>query len=43
MTTSRCDKTAAWAALQAHFETRGKAFDLREAFAQDGQRFENFS
>ena len=39
----RCDKTPAWAALQGHFEAHGRAFDLREAFAADAQRFERFS
>ncbi|MEO7159568.1 MAG: glucose-6-phosphate isomerase [Polaromonas sp.] len=39
----RCDQTPAWAALQAHFDAGGKRFDLREAFVQDAQRFENFS
>ena len=35
----RCDTTAAWAALQGHFEAHGRGFDLREAFARDGGRF----
>ena len=35
----RCDTTAAWAALQGHFEAHGRDFDLREAFARDGGRF----
>jgi len=39
----RCDQTPAWAALQAHFEASGKNFDLRQAFAQDEQRFSRFS
>ncbi len=43
MTRLRCDQTAAWAALQASFVASGKAFDLREAFAADPQRFEHFS
>jgi glucose-6-phosphate isomerase len=34
----RCDRTAAWAALQGHFEAHGRGFDLREAFARDPQR-----
>ena len=43
MTRLRCDQTAAWEALQASFDAGGKAFDLREAFAADPQRFEHFS
>lgn len=39
----RCDQTPAWAALQRHFEASGQHFDVRRAFAQDAQRFENFS
>ena len=39
----RCDQTDAWQALQASFEASGKAFDLRDAFAADPQRFEHFS
>ncbi|MES2401198.1 MAG: glucose-6-phosphate isomerase [Pseudomonadota bacterium] len=39
----RCDSTPAWAALAAYFEAAGKTFDLREAFAVDAQRFEDFS
>ncbi len=39
----RCDQTPAWTALRAHFETSGKHFDLREAFAQDAGRFASFS
>ena len=39
----RCDQTPAWAALRARFNTHGKHFDLREAFAADPQRFEAFS
>ena len=35
----RCDRTAAWAALEGHFEAHGRAFDLREAFGRDPQRF----
>ena len=27
----RCDRTPAWAALQAHFGAHGKSFDLRQA------------
>ena len=39
----RCDQTAAWAALQTAFETAGKTFDLREAFAAHPHRFAHFS
>ncbi|MDO9361204.1 MAG: glucose-6-phosphate isomerase [Polaromonas sp.] len=42
---TRCDRTAAWAALQAHSRQTGFArrFDLRQAFAADPARFETFS
>ncbi|XVJ71021.1 MAG: glucose-6-phosphate isomerase [Rhizobacter sp.] len=43
MNAPRCDRTQAWAALQGHYQAQGKDFDLREAFAQDPQRFERFS
>ena len=39
----RCDRTPAWPLLQASFESLGKNFDLREAFAADPQRFTRFS
>ncbi|MCZ8255435.1 MAG: glucose-6-phosphate isomerase, partial [Polaromonas sp.] len=39
----RCDETPAWAALQSSFNTHGKTFDLREAFAADPDRFASFS
>ncbi len=39
----RCDQTAAWAALQGHFEAHGRDFDLREAFGRDAGRFAAFS
>jgi glucose-6-phosphate isomerase len=39
----RCDRTAAWAALHKHFDEHGRAFDVRQAFAQDAGRFEAFS
>lgn len=39
----RCDRTPAWAALQACFDTRGKSFDLRQAFVADPGRFGHFS
>ena len=34
----RCDRTAAWAALQGHYEAHGRDLDLREAFARDAGR-----
>ena len=40
---TRCDQTAAWSELRALFEARGQAFDLREAFATNPQRFDSFS
>ena len=40
---TRCDQTAAWGKLQSRFESVGKAFDLRDAFAADPQRFATFS
>lgn len=40
---ARCDRTAAWALLQAHFEREGRGFDLRQAFADDPQRAAHFS
>ena len=39
----RCDRTAAWAALQHQYESSGKSLDLRDAFAADPQRFATFS
>ncbi len=39
----RCDQTPAWAHLQAHFEAKGRRFDMREAFAADAARFTRFS
>ena len=43
MARTRCDHTAAWGALRAAFQAGGRQFDLRNAFAQDSQRFERFS
>ncbi|MBC7649625.1 MAG: glucose-6-phosphate isomerase, partial [Vitreoscilla sp.] len=40
---TRCDRTAAWGLLQSRFEAAGKAFDLRDVFAADSQRFTTFS
>ncbi|PKO45488.1 MAG: glucose-6-phosphate isomerase [Betaproteobacteria bacterium HGW-Betaproteobacteria-3] len=39
----RCDQTAAWRALHAHYDAHGRALDLRDAFAADPQRFARFS
>ena len=43
MTRTRCDHTAAWAALHASFESSGRDFDLNHAFATDPERFDGFS
>ena len=43
MSLIRCDQTEAWKALQAHFDSKGKAFDLRTAFATDAGRFGHFA
>ena len=43
MARTRCDRTAAWSALNAHFDATGQALDVRQAFAADAQRFERFS
>jgi glucose-6-phosphate isomerase len=43
LTLTRCDRTPAWGALQASFNTAGLAFDLRAAFDADPKRFEAFS
>ena len=40
-TRPRCDQTAAWSALQKHFENTGRRLDLREAFRSDAGRFES--
>ena len=40
---TRCDQTPAWAQLKAHAESSGHTLDLRQAFAEDAQRFEHFS
>ncbi|MES2979347.1 MAG: glucose-6-phosphate isomerase [Pseudomonadota bacterium] len=40
---TRCDRTPAWAALQAHYEQAGASLDLRRAFSSDAARFERFS
>jgi glucose-6-phosphate isomerase len=43
LTAPRCDETPAWAALQAHYQGEGRAFDLRHAFALDAGRFDRFA
>ena len=43
MMRTRCDHTAAWAALHAAYQASGKAFDARQAFAADASRFDAFS
>lgn len=40
---TRCDQTVAWGKLESRFESVGKTFDLRDAFAVDPQRFATFS
>jgi glucose-6-phosphate isomerase len=40
--TLRCDRTPVWKALQEHYDQHGRGFDLRNAFAADGSRFESF-
>ena len=42
-TRPRCDQTAAWSALQKHFESTGRRLDPREAFRSDANRFEALS
>ena len=39
----RCDQASTWKALQAHYETSGRGFDLRSAFAADAGRFDRFA
>jgi glucose-6-phosphate isomerase len=43
MAAVRCDQTAAWAALQNHYEKTANGFDAREAFDTVPTRFEAFS
>ncbi|RFO97489.1 glucose-6-phosphate isomerase [Rhodoferax lacus] len=43
MARTRCDRTPAWAQLQAAYAATGKSFDLRDAFVQDAGRFERLS
>ena len=39
----RCDRTAAWPALHAHFQAEGAAFDVRQAFVADPGRAARFT
>lgn len=43
MTRIRCDRTAAWTALQAAFDSGADRFDLRTAFQNDSSRFTRLS
>ena len=43
MNRTRCDQTAAWPELHAHFNASGRAFDARDALAGDTGRFQAFS
>ncbi|QIL81657.1 glucose-6-phosphate isomerase [Diaphorobacter sp. HDW4A] len=40
---TRCDRTAAWQLLGAHYEKTGHGFNVRGAFADDSERFARFS
>ena len=42
-TPTRCDQTAPWPLLAAHFDAQGRSLDMRQAFAQDAGRFAHFS
>jgi glucose-6-phosphate isomerase len=39
----RCDSSPHWAALHNHFQHAGAAFDVRQAFAADPDRFQRWS
>ena len=39
----RCDQSPTWAQLQQHYQTSGRQFDLREAFAAEPGRFAAWS
>ncbi|WP_343636439.1 glucose-6-phosphate isomerase [Roseateles sp.] len=39
----RCDRSPTWAALHTHFQQSGRAFDVRQAFAADPERFAAWS
>ena len=43
MIRTRCDRTAAWGALQIAFNRSGHTFDMRVDFATEAGRFEAFS
>jgi glucose-6-phosphate isomerase len=43
MSRIRCDRTPAWTALRALYDSRGRTLDLRQAFAADDGRFERLS
>ena len=43
MSRVRADRTQAWGDLQKAFQSAGKSFDLRQAFAADATRFAAFS
>ena len=43
MTRTRCDRTAAWGALQTAWDGGARAFDTRQAFASDPARFVRLS
>ena len=36
---TRCDHTRAWGDLQRHYESAGRSFDVRDAFATDSGRY----
>jgi glucose-6-phosphate isomerase len=40
--TVRCDETAVWPRLQAHYEAHGRGFDVREALRGDAARVSRF-
>lgn len=39
----RCDSSPHWAALHQHFQHTGAAFDVRQAFAAEPERFQRWS
>jgi glucose-6-phosphate isomerase len=43
MNRPRCDQTPAWRELGRCYEQTGRAFDLRQAFAAEPDRFDRFS
>ena len=43
MAFTRCDRTTAWAALQALYAQSGHALDVRQSFAADARRAERFT